>query len=177
MLGQDKNSFLARVPFKQRQDYLFWLKSSIVLCLGTVLFLAYWSFNSYQAYQQLLTTKYSLLASSSSLDEIVRKKNKLLAWDANQSKHGKHSSGVHARIIDYLRQIENALTLGVQLNSFEYTAKKIEITGYSADIQSLSNTIENLHKLVFIKNHELEQISNSSKDFGSKLAFTIALNL
>lgn len=177
MLEQNKNSFFTRVPFQQRQAYLIWLKISLGLLLGCLITFTYWSFHSYQQYQHLLATKLSLLASASELDEIVRKKNKLLALDSSQTKYGKKSLGVHAKIVEYLKQIEKALTAGVQLNSFEYTAKKIELTGYSDDIQSLSRTIEKLQKLAFVHHHELEQIASSSKNLGGKLSFTIALSL
>jgi len=168
----DKKSFASRVPFEQHKNYLVWLKISSILLLGLVLGLFYWSFHSYQKYQYLLITKKNLFAEVSQFDEIVRKKNKLLALDSGQTKHGKKSHGIHAKIVDYLKQIEKSLTAGVQLNSFEYIAKKIEITGYSRDI-----AIENLDKLDFVNTHELEQISNGTKESGGKLAFTIALNL
>lgn len=177
MLDQEKNSFMARVPFKQHLTYLLWLKVSVVLLLSLILGLVYWSASSYKKYRKMLNQKTSLLTISGRLDELVRKKNKLLAQDHNQVKHGKRNLGVHARIIDYLNQIESALVLGVELNSFEYTAKKIEVTGYCKDIQSLSQTITNLQKLSFVKDYELEQISNNNSSVGNKLAFTITLSL
>lgn len=173
MHDHDKNSFFARPPFEGRQRYLVWLKFSAGLLLGLIVLFAYLSFNSYQNYQTLVVTRNSLLNSAKELDEIIRKKNKLLAQDLSNAKYSGKSLGVHAKIVDYLKQIEKALLVGVQLNSFEYTAKKIEITGDSCSIQSLSNTIQNLHKLAFVKGHELQQVANS----GGKLVFTIALNL
>ena len=177
MLDQEKNSFMMRVPFKQHRAYLAWLKTSVVLLVSLILGLVYWSANSYKNYRKMLNCKTSMLAISSHLDELVRKKNKLLAQDSNQTKYGKRNLGVHAKIIDYLNQIEKALALGVELNSFEFTAKKIEITGYCKNIQSLSHTIANLQKLPFVKEHELEQISNNNSSVGNKLAFTLTLSL
>ncbi len=173
MVDQNKNSFFARVPFRQRQDYLLWLKISIGLLFVFIIFFAYKSFRDYQEYQALVVTRNSLLTSAKELDEIVRKKNKLVAHSLSQDKYGSKSTGLHARIADYLKQIEKSLTAGVKLNSFEYAGKKIEITGDSYDTQSLSNTIEHLHKLAFVKSHELQQVASS----GGKLVFTIALNL
>ena len=107
MLQLNKNNFSSRMPFGQRNNYLIWLKISSGLLLSLILFLFYWSFHSYQKYQYLLMTRSSLLASVSKFDEVVRKKNKLLVLAAGQTKQGKKSYGIHAKIVDYLKQIEN----------------------------------------------------------------------
>ncbi len=139
--------------------------------------MGYLTFNLYRQNQKLLATKIDLSASVSGLDELVRKKNKLLAVDFAGAKHSARNQGIHAKIAEYLGQIKYALTAGVYLDSFEFTPKKIEITGYSQDIFSLSSTIAALQKLSFVKQYELDQVSKDNKNFNSKLAFTITLEL
>lgn len=177
MIDQDKNSFVKQDAFKKYYTYWLWIKITSWLIVAVVAVLGYLTFSAYRNNQKLLATKNELNAYVGGLDELVRKKNKLLSIGATHAKHDKRKHSLHAKIAQYLDQIENALTVGVYLDSFEFTLKKIELTGYSQDIFSLSSTIAALQKLAFVKQYELDQVSKNNKNFSNKLAFTITLEL
>jgi Tfp pilus assembly protein PilN len=174
-MDYDKNSFVSHVPFSKRQAYLWWLKITGIFLTILVLVLAFVSLFTYQRNQKLLSQQAALLQITSQLDEVVRKKNKLLAQENNQNGNLQKKQGMHAKIADYLLQIEQAMLQmqHVYLTSFEFTPKKIELTGYSKNIKSVSDLILNLQQLDFVKNHELAQVSQVNH----KLAFTLILEI
>ena len=173
----DKNNFITNLPFAQRRSYLRWFKITASMGIIMILSLTFWSFKTFLACRGLLEEQNALEQTVNKFDELVRKKNKLLADRNKDTKHSRRNQGQHEKIADYLTKIEAGLVKGVYLSSFEFTLKKIEITGYSNNIKNLSDTITNLQQLAFIKNHELEQVSKGKKETGDKLGFTVVLNL
>lgn len=174
---EDKNSFASRLPFAQRKIYLWWIKATLLLMFFLILILSSISVKDYLIYQDLLIQKNSLLGSVSQLDEIVSKKNKLSSQDHKKDQYRDKNHGIYTKIAGFLTDIESILALGVNLDSFEFSSNKIEITGYSDSIEGLSETIYNLQKLSFVKDHDIEQVTKDIKFANHKLAFTIIINL
>ena len=129
----------------------------------------------YLIYQDLVTQKNSLIGSVNQLDEVVRKKNKLLLQDGQSEKN--INKKTYIKIMQNLVEIEKALVDNIYLSSFEYTTNKLEIVGYSNDLESLSDFIINLQKLSFVKECDLQQVTKDVKVASYKLAFTIIINL
>lgn len=174
---EDKNSFAGRLPFAQRKAYLWWLKSTLAVLGLLVLVLIGISFKAYLNYQDLLIQKNSLVNNVSQLDQFVSKKNKLLAQYNKSGYYSEKNQNIHTKVAGFLIDIEESLAAGVYLSSFEFTANKLELTGYSDSIESLSETIFKLQRLPFVKDHDIEQVTKDVKTASHKLAFTITINL
>lgn len=167
---------MLRFPFRQHKNFLIWFKLTCLLVVGLILCLGYLSLNQYYNYQSLLAEQNLLQSNASRLDEIVSKKNKLLAQANGSDKHIRRKTSIHHKIKCFLTEIAGSLATDVHLNSFEFSLKKIELTGYSYSTRGLSDTITNLQKLDFVKGHELEYVAKN-KDHEHKMAFTIVLDL
>jgi len=174
---EDKNSFASRLPFAKRKSYLWWVRLALLLLVFLILILVGISVKDYLIYQDLLAQKNSLLGSVAQLDEIVSKKNKLLSQGHKDHEYDNKNHNMHTKIAGFLTDIEAALASGVHLSSFDFTANKIELTGYSDSLESLSDTVARLQKLPFVKNHDIEQVTKDIKVANHKLAFTIIINL
>jgi Tfp pilus assembly protein PilN len=167
---------MLRFPFKQHRAYLIWFKLTCLFVVGLVLFLGYLSLDQYYSYQALLAEQALLQADASRLDEIVSKKNKLLAQADGNDKYVTRKASIHHEIKYFLTEIAGALATDVHLDSFEFSLKKIELTGYSYSTRGLSDTIANLQRLAFVKGHEIEYVAKN-KDHEHKMAFTVVLDL
>lgn len=174
---EDKNSFAGRLPFSQRKSYLWWLRVSGVFIGLLGIILLGMSVKDYLVYQNLVAQKASLIGSVSHLDEIVSKKNKLLARYNQQGHYSKKNQTIHSTVAKFLIEIEDALVEGVYLSSFEFMPNKIELTGYSDSIEGLSETIFKLQNLPFVKDHDVDQVTKDIKALSYRLAFTITINL
>jgi len=172
---ENQNSFFARTPFSQQRAYLLWLKVTGVLLALLIVVLLLISFKDYLAYHDLLLQKNSLAGTVAQLDEVVRKKNRLLSQGEQHNKRNKQK--IYAKIAQYLTEIEAILIPGVQLVSFDFAGNKLELTGYSDDLTSLITMITGLEKLSFVKESDLQQIGTDVKVSNHKLAFTIVINL
>ena len=174
---EDKNNFVFNGPLSIRRDYLNWLKFTVVGLVILASILIGFTIKEYYLYYDLLTQRNILLGTVGQLDELVRKKNKLLAQVEQNYKPNKHDQGKHSKIANMLRQIESSLADGVYLDSFEYTVNKIELTGHSNSTEGLLATVVNFSKLSFIKDHEIEHVARNSKMANHRLSFTLIINL
>lgn len=176
-MEENKTSFISKPPFKKWREYNLWLKATSVLLIAQIITLSFFYFKEHSSYKNLLLKKNILEKSLVQFDEIVRKKNKLLSQQNKGAKYAHRNKKVHKKIANYLQDIESALVNGVDLTSFEFTSKKIEIGGYVNSLKKLSDTVLNLQKLDFVKEYELEKILKDKKSVSDKLSFVIVLKV
>ena len=176
-MEENKTSFISKPPFKKWREYNLWLKATSALLVIQIIVLSFFYFKEHYSYKNLLLKKNILEKSLVRFDEVVRKKNKLLSQQNKGAKYTRRNKNVHEKVASYLRDIEGTLAVGVNLTSFEFTPKKVEIGGYSNSLKNLSDTILNLQKLDFVKEYELEQISKDKKASDDKINFAIHLKI
>lgn len=176
-MEENKTSFISKPPFKKWREYNLWLKTTSTLLVIQIIVLSFFYFKEHSSYKNLLLKKNILEKSLVQFDEIVRKKNKLLSQQNKGVKYAHRNKKVHKKIANYLQDIESALVNGVDLTSFEFTSKKIEIGGYVNSLKKLSDTVLNLQKLDFVKEYELEKILKDKKSVSDKLSFVIVLKV
>jgi Tfp pilus assembly protein PilN len=172
----EKSGFVVNVPFQKWRKFWVWATVTVLIIIVEFLFLSWWLWQSWQEIEKVQLQKNGLHSSLAGYDEIVRKKNKLVARRTNQIIALQDGSRAQ-QISRYLAQLEQAVPVGVQLEKLNFLESKIELIGVSQNLSDLSVMISNLQKLEFVVELLLEQVVVKELSVLDQYQFTINLKL
>ena len=171
---EGKPHFIEHEPFARRRAYYKWVKLNLItlILLGTILGCTSCFF--YQKSKALLLECANLEASLVRFDDVRRTIEQLQEVEQDDFSD---QDGIHKQILDFLAEIERTLTGSVHLNSIEFSARQIDLSGYSQNMNCLIRFIENLKHLPLGQERVLEQITQTKKLNNAQLGFTVSLKL